>query len=139
MSAVAQTEWPAEAASKPNGQPRPRWTAEEDAAWLAYFRGEREEIPGSRTVELAMRRFPVPNIAPRSTAEKHAMATAASQYLNSVPYRGDGCHSRFVEDVQRRAVYPDCAVGAGWPQKVFLAAVASARLALEAMQAPAHG
>jgi hypothetical protein len=113
-----------------------RWTEEEEAAWIRFFRGETITPPAGREIHVARQRFDIPTVSKLSATSLHAMATAASKFLPRIPYRGQGDHTKFIEAVQIRAVHPDAVEGWGYPKKVFDEAVVAARQALHGAPPP---
>lgn len=113
-----------------------RWTPEEDTAWIKFFRGETITPPEGREIYAARRRFAIPSVAQLSVTSLHAMATAAARFLPRVPYKEQGCHTKFIEAVQIRAVHPDAVEGWGYPANVFNEAVSAARQALHGAPPP---
>ena len=115
-----------------------RWTADEDLAWIKFFRGETVEPPPGRDILAARRRFDIPSVGNLHSSALHAMSVAAAKFLPRIPYKGAGCHTAFIETVQRLAVHPDAVDGWGYPKNVLDEAVISARKALHETPAPAE-
>lgn len=113
-----------------------RWTADERAAWIAWFRGERKTMPEGREPHQARRQLEIPDISHIDAKTMHAMATAASRYLTQVPYKGAGTHVAFIEQVEIVAVHPEAPYGQGWPPEVFREAVSEVRAIFQQMTAP---
>lgn len=106
------------------------WTSEEIEAWRAYFRTG-QNMPAGRTLEAALRKVdPRPRLGDLAKPQYHAMSCAVFPLLQEVTYKGEGCHTDFIERVQICAVEP-------WKapkqtDEIFDRAVSAAREALHA-------